>query len=172
MTRTVSVSFLVMDLAGRTSIILGVLVASLCSYGIANVFTMSAFNTGLTVKNMPYLPFMFNSRQYRKTAGEFAEEIEHIFLEDISMLEVFNSYLVKQVLMMDDFTPIVDNLEEKKLVGSVRTFFILDYFKKLMITVDEDLGKLIEKLKTQEKKEEQDDEDRLDVKNQLNLIIK
>lgn len=110
------------------------MIASLCAYGIANIFTMSAFNTVLTIKKMPYLPFMFNSKQYKRVVGDFYEEISDILTEKITLFEVLKLYLDKEVLQLDEFLPVVDNKKDRKIIGSVRTQNMLSYLK-LVATV-------------------------------------
>lgn len=146
LTRTSSVSILIVELTGQTNLLLGVLIASLCATGIANIFTMSAFNTSLSISRMPYLPFMFKNELYKMKVGDFCHEMDEFLTEDMSLFGLLNFYYKKRVLILDEFIPIVDSSSDRKVVGSVRTQNVIDYMKSVLRDIEEELKK--SKLKT------------------------
>lgn len=113
------------------------------SNAVANVFTMSAFNTALTINKMPYLPFMFKSALYKRNAGEFMKKnlnMDNVCLcEKITLLDLVEFFVVNpeqtKHLKMDEFTPVVEDMKEHKIIGSVRTSFALEYLKKVAESV-------------------------------------
>lgn len=141
LTRTSSVTLLVTEITGQTNLLLGILLASLCATGIANIFTMSAFNTTLSITNMPYLPFMFKSELYKRRVGEFSQNITYFLEDKMSLFDVIKFFHSKTLLRLDEFIPIVDNLEDRKIIGSVRTQNVLDYLKSVAKEVESELKK-------------------------------
>ena len=136
LTRTTSVTLVIMELTGQTKLILGIMLGNLCSYAVANIFTMSAFNTAMTVTKMPYLPFMFTSALYKRTAGEFMDVKNESFDEDATLMDVIEFFANKDHFNNDEFIPVVENQENKKMVGSVRTWDILNYVRKVCEAIE------------------------------------
>lgn len=126
------------------------LIAALCAYAIANVFTMSAFNTVLSIKNMPYLPFMFTANQYKKKTGDFYEQIKYVLTEKATVYDILGLLLAKEAIIMDEFIPVVDNLVDRKVIGSVRTLDLIEYLKFVSIRIHEDLTERYKKLRRKE----------------------
>lgn len=122
--------------------------ASVCATGIANIFTMSAFNTNLAINKIPYLPFMFRSELYKKKVGEFSSEINSFMTEDSTIFDALSFFMKQKVLRMDEFTPVVDSIKEKKVVGSVRTQNMLDYMRSVLIDIQHELMKAKSKNQT------------------------
>ena len=116
--------------------------AALCAYGVANVFTMSSFNTVLTIKQMPYLPFMFNSTQYKKTARDCMEPIETYLTEKMTLFSVLDLFIKKRVINMSEFLPVVNDVRSKIIIGSVRTENLLNYLEVVAKDIDREIRKI------------------------------
>lgn len=136
LTRTTSVTLVIMELTGQTKLILGIMLGNLCSYAVANIFTMSAFNTAMTVGKMPYLPFMFTSALYKRVAGDFMDEATECMNEDSTLMDIIEFFANKAQFDNDEFIPIVEDQEDKKIVGSVRTWDILNYIQKVCEAIE------------------------------------
>ena len=111
---------------------MSIMVANLCSYSIANLFSMSQFNTALTLSKMPYLPFMFYSSLYKKKVGEFMEEHTESFeLDNTYIMDVLEFYGKKEFFITSEFIPVVENHNSMLMEGSVQTHDIIEYIIKI-----------------------------------------
>jgi len=88
---------------------------------------MSAFNTAMTINKMPFLPFMFYSNLYRKRVGEFMEESGEVIEEHCKLFEAVEFFAKRDLYTNDEFIPIVETLENEKIIGSVRAWNLLEY---------------------------------------------
>lgn len=141
MTRATSISLLIIELTGKTELILGILTANMFSYAIANLFTMSAFNTMMSIGKMPFLPYMFYSTTYKKKIGEFMDPATDCIEENGRLCDVLEFFANRELFQNDEFVPIVETLENKKIIGSVRSWNMLEYINKVCIAIDEETKK-------------------------------
>jgi len=127
MTRCTSISLLLVELTGKIPLVIGIVTANMFSYAIANLFTMSAFNTAMTINKMPYLPFMFYSSLYRRRVGEFMDTSIDIIEEKAKLFEIIEFFAKKELYTNDEFIPIVEDNVSDKVIGSVRSWNMLEY---------------------------------------------
>ena len=142
MTRTTSMALLITEITGQTHLTLGILLASVCSYGIANAFTMSAFNTALSISKMPYLPFMFHSNMYKQRVGKYCDEVDTFLTERMSLFDCLRIFTNKDPLLLNEFIPVVDNKTDKNIIGSVRTLNMLDYMNHIVDNLKDQIQNL------------------------------
>merc|ERR1712139_323683 len=115
----------IVELTGKVELIIGILTANMFSYAIANLFTMSAFNTAMTINKMPYLPFMYYSALYKRHVGDFMDPQSDVMAEQGKLCDVLEFFASKDLYQNDEFIPIVEDLDNNKIVGSVRSWNIL-----------------------------------------------
>lgn len=108
---------------------------------------MSAFNTVLSINNMPYLPFMFTASQYKHRTGDHYEKIKYVLTEKATVYDILGLLLAKEKIIMNEFIPVVDNLVDRKVIGSVRTFDLIEYLKFVSIRIYEKLKERYVKFK-------------------------
>lgn len=132
MTRATSITLLLVELTGQKFLIIGIITANMFAYSIANLFTMSAFNTAMTINKMPYLPFMFYSKLYRQRVGDHMTECTENVEEASKLSDILEFMSNKELYTNDEFVPIVENAENLKMIGSVRCWDILEYIKLVM----------------------------------------
>jgi len=132
MTRATSITLLIVELTGQKDLIIGIITANMFAYSIANLFTMSAFNTAMTIGKMPYLPFMFYSQLYKQRVGEHMEPCVDFIPETDKLCDIVEHFANKEIYTNDEFVPIVETEENKKIVGSVRSWDMLEYIKLVM----------------------------------------
>lgn len=129
MTRATSITLLIIELTGKIDLILGVITGTMFSYAIANLFTMSVFSTAMTINKMPYLPFMFYSKLYREKVATYMKENHDSLEENCQICDVIEFFAHREMYSNDEFFPIVENKENMKIVGSVRSWNVLEYLK-------------------------------------------
>jgi H+/Cl- antiporter ClcA len=69
-TQTVSTAVIVFELTGQTAYLLPVLLATLVSYSVSGLFSISIYDLLLTLSGLPYLPRVYNSSVYSLSAGQ------------------------------------------------------------------------------------------------------
>lgn len=132
MTRATSITLLLVEMTGQKELIIGIITCNMFAYSIANLFTMSAFNTAMTINKMPYLPFMFYSKLYKEKVGNHMKDETFSIPEKDKLTQVLRFFADKQLYSNDEFVPIVECAESKKIVGSVRSYDMLEYIKLVM----------------------------------------
>jgi len=139
MTRCTSISLLLVELTGQIPLVIGIVSANMFSYAIANLFTMSAFNTAMTIGKMPYLPFMYYSALYKRRVGEFMDTDDNTIAEHASFADILEFFVTKEMYQNDEFIPIVDDHENNKIVGSVRAWNVLEYINLVCDAIVEEV---------------------------------
>lgn len=129
---------MIVELTGQVPLIIGIVTANMFSYAIANLFTMSAFNTAMTINKMPYLPFMFYSNLYRRKVGEFMETTGDCVEEGAKLFECVEFFARREIYTNDEFVPIVENKENEKIIGSVRAWNLLEYVSLVCTAIGEE----------------------------------
>ena len=108
------------------------------AYAIANCFTMSNFNMGMTLGKKPYLPFMFYSALYKRRVKDFMEITTDALPEKANLSEIAMYYFNQEVFFNEDFIPVVENSENLKMIGSVRSWCMLEYIKQVCRAITEE----------------------------------
>jgi Voltage gated chloride channel len=131
-TRTTSTILIIVELTENSRIILGLLVGVLVAYSTSNNFTMSIFDTVLTLKKLPYMPILFSSDIYKLRAKNICVSIDELILfkhtSVYELLLVLNSY---EAINYDEYIPVLNNPESRKLVGAVRVVQCFEYLSKI-----------------------------------------
>jgi len=140
MTRCTSISLLITELTGQCHLIIGIITGNMFAYAIANLFTMSAFNTAMTIGKMPYLPFMFYSKLYKKKVREYMHECNDAIEDKQSIADVLSFYAERKLYTNDEFIPIVTDKESLKIVGSVRSWNNLEYIVALSKALEDEIA--------------------------------
>jgi hypothetical protein len=134
-TRTTSVVLILAEMTEQSQGVVGILVAVAVAYSTANIFTMSFFDTVLSMKKMPYMPILFSSDVYRDSAG-----MDHVLIKLTAgnylqkncsiydMLVLINNY---EVINFDEYIPVVESLEDTKLIGIVKVYHCLEYLSMI-----------------------------------------
>jgi len=138
LTRCTSITILLIEMTGQVDLSLGVMTGAMFSYAVANCFTMSAFNTGMTLGKMPYLPFMFYSSLYKRRVKDFMENTTDSLPEKSNLAEITNFYFTQEIFTNDDFIPVVEDAENLKMIGSVRSWNMLEYIKQICRAIVEE----------------------------------
>merc|ERR1711935_72911 len=92
MNRCTSISLLIVELTGQIPLVIGIITANMFAYAIANLFTMSAFNTAMTINKMPHMPFMFYSKLYKKKVREHMTETTDSITEKQTLADILGFY--------------------------------------------------------------------------------
>lgn len=140
MTRCTSIALLITELTGQVKLIVGILTANMFAYAIANLFTMSAFNTAMTINKMPYLPFMFYSKLYKQKVSTHMEECTDSIEERENLADILDFYAKRPLYSNDEFVPVVENSENLKIVGSIRSWNMLEYISALSKALEEEIA--------------------------------
>jgi hypothetical protein len=90
---------------------------------------MSAFNTAMTINKMPYLPYMFYSSLYKRNVADFMDQTTDSMNEESCLIDILKFYGKKKLFHNDEFIPVVDDETNLRIVGSVRSWNILEYIK-------------------------------------------
>lgn len=134
-TRTTSVILILAEMTEQSQGVVGILVAVAVAYSTANIFTMSFFDTVLSMKKLPYMPILFSSDVYRDSAG-----MDHVLIKltvgnylpkncsIYDMLVLINNY---EVINFDEYIPVVESLDDTKLIGIVKVYHCLEYLSMI-----------------------------------------
>jgi hypothetical protein len=134
-TRTTSVILILAEMTEQSQGVVGILVAVAVAYSTANIFTMSFFDTVLSMKKLPYMPILFSSDVYRDSAG-----MDHVLIKltvgnylakncsIYDMLILINNY---ENINFDEYIPVVESIEDSKLIGIVKVYHCLEYLSMI-----------------------------------------
>lgn len=86
---------------------------------------------------MPYLPFMFYSSLYKKNVADFMDQTTDSLNEESSLINILRFYGKRKCFYNDEFIPVVDDHTNLKIVGSVRSWNILEYIKLVADSMEE-----------------------------------
>ena len=127
-TRTTSVILIVTELTESSRIVGGLLIGVAVAYSTSNTFTMSFFDTVLTLKKMPYLPILFSSDVYKLRAKDVCDEhYEEILYEGDTIYDLIMVLNMKNAVKFDEYIPVLDNKRSRKLKGAVRKLDCFEY---------------------------------------------
>ena len=90
-TRTTSVSVIILELSGQLNYLPSILLAVLIAYGVGQYFTNSFTDMILQQKRMPYLPLLLKQEIYHKKVREVKQQASDYLTGDsnlIDMLEI------------------------------------------------------------------------------------
>ena len=59
--------------------------------------------------------------------------------EKATVYDILGLLLAKEKIILDEFIPVVDNLMDRKVIGSVRTYDLIEYLKFVSMKIQEDL---------------------------------
>ena len=131
-TRTTSTILVVTELTENSRIVVGLLLGVLVAYSTSNIFTMSFFDTVLTLKRLPYLPILFSSDIYKLQAKTICDYMEDSLLyEDSSIYDLLIVLNSRDAIKYDDYIPVLNNPESRKLIGAVRMVDCFEYLGKI-----------------------------------------
>ncbi|KNC87698.1 hypothetical protein SARC_00204 [Sphaeroforma arctica JP610] len=114
-THTVSTSVIVFELTGQIDHILPVMIAVLVANLIAQLSVPSFYESIIQIKNLPYLPDLLTSKQYKLTAQDVMQQVNY-FIHPQATYRQVRLILVECVL---ESVPVVASKETMILVGSI-----------------------------------------------------
>eukprot|EP01134_Creolimax_fragrantissima_P001931 CFRG1931T1 len=114
-THTVSTSVIVFELTGQIDHILPVMIAVLVANLIAQLSVPSFYESIIQLKNLPYLPDILTSKQYKLTAQDIMERVQY-FIHPNSTYGDVQKLLIESSLFS---IPVVKSKESMMLVGSI-----------------------------------------------------
>ena len=93
---------------------------------------------------MPYLPFLYDSKQYKTRVGDVSNELKYTYTLKSTLYDTLKIQLSDDKIFLDDFFPVVKDTESMKVVCSVRVLYMLDYFGEWVAKIK---GKLEKRLR-------------------------
>lgn len=141
-TRTTSTILVVTELTENSRIVIGLLLGVAVAYGTSNIFTMSFFDTVLTLKKLPYLPILFSSDIYKLRAKDICDYLVYdILYENDSIYDLLIVLNTRDAIKFDDYIPVLKSKKCRKLIGAVRMLDCFEYLNKIGEKLMSDYGK-------------------------------
>jgi Voltage gated chloride channel len=118
-TRTVSIAMIIFEIIGQTSHMIPILTGVLISYAVSSGISVSAFDTLIEIKNLPFLPTLTGYSTYHLTAKDLMNQ-NFLFLSKAGAKLADIAVIIAKVGHTAYTVPVVESDHKKILLFTVQ----------------------------------------------------
>lgn len=158
-TRTTSPIVVLLEMTGEMDYLFGLIVTTLVANAVGSIYIVSFFDTVLNIRKLPYLPVLFSSAWYKRSAAEIAEPCAMMIAKHSNLVDLL--YLLKRLKVAqwekkrgkmdsstltlgstsmpdddpsldvnrEDYIAVVEALDNPILIGSIKAGAMFDYIE-------------------------------------------